>query len=232
VFTHAPEAAGDILGAPLTGENFIARVAIKAYPCFAGGQGAVAAALALHRLLEGDIDRARGNIRVVLADVPLVRRQIADPGRVTPRSREAADHSLQFLIAVALIDGTFGLAQFDNERWNDPNVRALMARLDMTTDADLARRGGEAYPCALHATGRDGRAYDVEILTPPGFSPDGPDAATVMEKFNRITADRLAPAARDRIVAQVMALDAAPNCNSLMQALIPSANSAGSAQPR
>ena len=28
-----------------------------------------------------------------------------------------------------------------------------MARLDITTDADLARRAGEAYPCALHATG-------------------------------------------------------------------------------
>jgi 2-methylcitrate dehydratase len=232
VFAHAPEAAGDILSAPLTGENFIARVAIKVYPCFAGGQAPVAAALALHRLLDGDIDRVRDNIRVVLADVPLVRRQIADLGRITPRSREAADHSLQFLIAVALIDGTFGLAQFENERWNDPNVRALMARLDMTTDADLARRGGKAYPCALHATDRDGRAYEVEILTPPGFSPDGPDADTVMEKFSRMTADHLAPVARDRIIAQVMALDSAASCDPLMQALIPSANSAGSAQPR
>jgi 2-methylcitrate dehydratase len=232
VFAHAPEAAGDILGAPFTGQSFLARVAIKAYPCFAGGQGAVAAALALHRLLDGDIGRVRDNIRVVLADVPLVHRQIADPGRVTPRSREAADHSLQFLIAVALIDGTFGLAQFDNERWNHPNVRAVMTRLDMTTDADLARRGGETYPCALHATGHDGRAYDIEILSPPGFSPDGPDAETVLEKFNRLTTDRLAPAARDRIIEQVMRLDNAPDCNKLMEALLPSAHSAGSAQPR
>jgi 2-methylcitrate dehydratase len=230
VFTHTPEAAGDILGAPLTDENFIARVAIKAYPCFAGGQSVVAAALALHRLLEGDLGRLDERIRVVLADVPLVRRQIADPGRVAPRSREAADHSLQFLIAAALIDGTFGLAQFENERWNDPTVRARMARLDMTTDTDLARRAGKAYPCALHATGRNDRSYDVEILAPPGFSPDGPEITTVMEKFNRITADCLAPAARDRIIEQVMELDSAPNCNELMQAL--SANSAGSARPR
>ena len=81
---------------------------IKAYPCFAGGQSAVAAGIALHRLVGGDIDRL-ATIRVALADLPIVRRQLADPGRIEPRSREAADHSLHFLIAVALIDGTFGL---------------------------------------------------------------------------------------------------------------------------
>jgi 2-methylcitrate dehydratase len=232
VFAHEPQAAGEVLSAPLVGGSYISRAAIKAFPCFAGAQGAVAGALALHRLLGGDIPRLRGDIRIALADVPLVRRQIADPGRIAPHSREAADHSLQFLIAVALLDGTFGLAQFAGERWNDPNVRALMARLDMTTDADLARRGGEAYPCALHATGHDGCAYDVEVLAPPGFSPNGPDAETVLEKFSRITADRLAPAARDRIIAQVMGLDSAPNCHELMQALTASASSAGSAQPR
>jgi 2-methylcitrate dehydratase len=226
VFAHEPAAAGDIFGAPTPTDNFITRVAIKAYPCFAGAQCAVAAAIALHRLIEGDVDRL-ASIRVRLADLPIVCRQLADPGRIAPRSREAADHSLQFLIAVALIDGTFGLAQFENERWNDPMVCALMARLQMTTDADLARRAGEVYPCALNTVDRDGRTHDVEILAPPGFSARGPDAQTVLEKFNRITADRLAPAARERVIECVLGLDAAPSCDDLMQALTSSSNSAG-----
>jgi 2-methylcitrate dehydratase len=226
VFAHEPAAAGDILGAPSPAESFITHVAIKAYPCFAGAQCAVAAAIALHRLVEGEVDRL-ASIRVRLADLPIVRRQLADPGRVAPRSREAADHSLQFLIAVALTDGTFGLTQFENERWNDPKVRALMARLQMTTDADLGRRAGEAYPCVLGTVGRDGRAHDVEILAPPGFSPHGRDARTVLEKFNRITADQLAPAARERIIECVLGLDTAPSCNDLMQALTAPSNSRG-----
>jgi 2-methylcitrate dehydratase len=225
VFGYEPTAAGDILGAPSPAENFITHVAIKAYPCFAGAQCAVAAAIALHRLIDGGVDRL-ASICVRLADLPIVRRQLADPGRIAPRSREAADHSLQFLIAVALIDGTLGLAQFENERWNDPKVCALMARLQMTTDADLARRAGEAYPCALAAVGRDGRANDVEIVAPPGFSPHGPDARTVLEKFKRITAGHLAPAARDRVIECVLGLDATPSCNELMQALIAPSNSA------
>ena len=222
VFAHAPEFAADILGAPLPAENFISRVAIKAYPCFAGGQSAIAAALALHRRLGGKIGSLAG-IRATFADLPIVRRQLADPGRVAPASREAADHSLHFLIAVSLIDGAFGLNQFAGERWTDPQVRALMARLEMTTDADLARRASGAYPCALHATDRDGRHHAVEVLQPPGFSPDGPEAKSVVEKFSRITADCISPAARDRIVEAAMTLDKAATCEPLMRAVAPRA---------
>ena len=193
VFPRGP--AGDVFDAPLPDDSFIMRTAIKAFPCFAGGQSAVAAGIALHRLVGGNVDQLN-TIRVTLADLPIVRRWLADPGRIEPHSREAADHSLHFLIAVALNDGTFGLRQFDNARWNDPKARAMMARLDITTDADLARRAAEAYPCAVHAVGRDGRPYDVEVLQPPGFSPDGLGTATALEKFARVTEGHLRPDAR------------------------------------
>jgi 2-methylcitrate dehydratase len=216
VFPRGP--AGDIFAAPLPDDGFIMHTAIKAYPCFAGGQSAVAAAIALHRRLGGDVAQLK-TIRVALADLPIVRRWLADRGRVAPQSREAADHSLHFLIAVALRDGAFGLRQFDDARWTDPNVRALMALLDMTTDADLTRRADGAYPCALHATGHDGRPYDVEILQPPGVSADGLDAKTVLDKFASLTESHVSPDRRDRIVAAVMGLERAPSCASLMSLL-------------
>jgi len=221
VFPRGP--AGDILAAPLSDDGFIFDTAIKAYPCFAGGQSAVAAALALNAGLGGDVARLN-SIHVALADLPVVRRWLADPGRVAPQSREAADHSLHFLIAVALTDGAFGLRQFDGARWNDPNVRALMARLDMTTDAALTGRAGGVYPCALRATGPDGRTYDVEVLQPPGFAQDARElGAAVLEKFARLTKDHLTTERRDRIVAAVMGLDRAASCADLMRPLAPDA---------
>jgi 2-methylcitrate dehydratase len=216
VFPRGP--AGDILAAPMTDDGFIMATAVKAYPCFAGGQSAVAAAIALHRLVGGDIAQLKA-IRVAFADLPIVRRWLADRGRVEPQSREAADHSLHFLIAVALLDGAFGLRQFDDARWTDPRVRALMARLDMTTDAALRERAGGAYPCALHAVGHDGRPYDVENLQPPGFSTDGLDTQTVLEKFASLTERHITPDRRDRIVDAVMGLDSAPSCGGLMSLL-------------
>ena len=88
----------------------------------------------LHPQINGDVDRLK-EITVAIADTPSLRRQKDDPGRIDPNSREAADHSFNFLAAVALLDGEFGLAQFDNERWNDPKVRAVMARLEIVCDA-------------------------------------------------------------------------------------------------
>jgi 2-methylcitrate dehydratase len=216
VFPRAP--AGDIFDAPLPDDGFIMRSAIKAYPCFAGGQSAVAAGIALHGLVGGNVDQLK-TIRVALADLAAVRRWLADPGRIEPQSREAADHSLHFLIAVALNDGAFGLRQFDDARWTDAKVCALMARLEIATDAALTRRAGESYPCALHATGHDGRPYDVEVLQPPGFSPDGLDKRTVLDKFASITERHLAPETRNSLVDAVMALDKAISCKDLMRLL-------------
>jgi 2-methylcitrate dehydratase len=216
VFPHGT--AGDIFAAPLPDDSFVTRSAIKVFPCFAGGQSAVAAGIALHRLVGGNVDQLK-TIRVTLADLPIMRRWLADPGRIDPRSREAADHSLHFLIAVALDDGAFGLRQFDNARWTDPKVRALMTKLDIATDADLTRRAAAAYPCALHAIGHDGRPYDVEILEPPGFSPHGLDTQTVLDKFAGVTERHLAPDRRNRIVEAVTALDKAISCDSLMRLL-------------
>jgi 2-methylcitrate dehydratase len=216
VFPRRP--AGEIFDAPLPHDSFIMRSAIKVFPCFAGGQSAVAAGIALHRRVGGNVDQLK-TIHVALADLPIVRRWLADPGRIDPRSREAADHSLHFLIAVALTDGALGLRQFDNARWNDPKMRALMARLDITIDAELTCHAGEAYPCAIHATGRDGQPYDVEILEPPGFSPDGLDTQTVLDKFARVTERHLAPDTQSRMVDAVMALDKAISCDGLMRLL-------------
>ena len=94
-----------------------------------------------------------------------------------------------------------------------------MARLDITIDAELTRRAGDAYPCAIHATGHDGQPYDVEILELPGFSPNGLDMPTVLDKFASVTERHLAPGRRNRIVDAVMALDKAMSCDGLMQLL-------------
>jgi 2-methylcitrate dehydratase len=175
-------------------------------------------ALDMHRQTGDDIDKLT-HIKVALADAPFMRRQKDDPGRINPTSREAADHSFNFLAAVSLIDGAFGLAQFDNERWNDPKVRALMGRLEIVCDASLNARAPGGFPCAISATGQDGRKYLAEVLDPPGFSRHGIAEGAVIEKFNAITAPHLGQSARDRVIEAALALDKSPSCAGLAQAL-------------
>jgi 2-methylcitrate dehydratase len=208
--------------APLSDESYIMRANIKAYPCLATGQAIVAAGIELHRQVErtlnGDLARVV-HIRVTMADMPFLRRQKDDPGRIDPTSREAADHSFNFLAAVALIDGEFGLAQFDNERWNDPKVRAVMARLAIDVDGQLNARAPGSFPCRMEARCDDGTMLVADIPDPPGCSRHGLDASAVTAKFNAVTAAHLDAHARELIIEAVMGLDRSTSCADLTEAL-------------
>jgi 2-methylcitrate dehydratase len=206
------------LTAPLAVDSYIMRANIKAYPCLATGQGIVAAGIELHGRIGGDIDRLR-HIRVMIADKPFLRRQKDDPGRINPTSREAADHSFNFLAAVALVDGKFGLAQFDNERWNDPKVRAVMGRLEIAVDDALNDGPPGSFPCSIVAEDVDGRAWRVDIPEPPGFSRHGLDAGAVTQKFHAITADQLSQASRERIIGAVLQLPECSSCSDFTASL-------------
>ena len=206
-----------LLAAPMPDDLYIMRANVKMYPCLATGQAAVAAALRLREMAGGDI-AALEKIDVVMADYPIVRKQQADEARIRPRSREAADHSFNFLVAVSLIDGEFGLRQYENERWFDPQVVALMARLAMTSSADLAARAPGAYPCQLRARHRDGRELVADVPFPPGFSRGGLESGVVTEKFMAISAAHAPMEARAAIVEAVAGLDRAASLVRLMSA--------------
>jgi 2-methylcitrate dehydratase len=206
------------LTAPLPADGYIMRANIKAYPCLATGQAIVAAGIALHDKIKGEVERLH-HVRVAMADMPFLRRQKDDPGRINPTSREAADHSFNFLAAVSIIDGEFGLAQFDNQRWDDPQVRAVMAKLDIAVDAELNRRSPGSFPCVMTARDADGREIVVEMPDPPGFSRHCLNKAAVTRKFNAVTAPHLDGASRARIIDAVLSLDRSPSCAGLTQAL-------------
>src|SRR5262249_45025107 len=144
LFAGGPKEA---LGSALDG-SAILRAHVKIYPCVNTAQSAVAAAIRLNAAIKDDVERI-ARIEVTMPDYRVIRRHQDDEGRKDPKTREAADHSFPFLIAVALIDGRLGPAQFDNERWNDPQVRSLMARIALKRDASLNLGADAGYPCAM-----------------------------------------------------------------------------------
>jgi 2-methylcitrate dehydratase len=213
----AEEDARTVLSAPLAAESCVDRAKIKAYPSLATSQAAVTAALELHRALGSEVARI-AKLDFIMADYPILRRQAADPGRLDPQSKESADHSFPFLIAVALIDGALGLAQYDNDRWHDPKVRALMAKISMGFDPDWVRRAPQSYPASLTVHLEDGGTRRAEVPYAPGAAPGGVTADAVIEKFHRV-ADRLGAAARERVIAEALGLAQAASPQRLLQLL-------------
>jgi 2-methylcitrate dehydratase len=61
--------------------------------------------------------------------------------RWNPTSRETADHSIPYVVAAALTDGCVGPRQFKDDRLWDPELRALMQKIEVVANDEFT----EAY---------------------------------------------------------------------------------------
>ena len=85
-----------------------------------------------------------------------------------PKRRETADHSLPYVIAVALADGRVTKASFAPDRVADPALRPLMARVTVVEDPEITRtwRTKPAYEFVVSL--RDGRSRRIRVDHPRG----------------------------------------------------------------
>ncbi len=56
-----------------------------------------------------------------------------------PDSRETADHSIPYVVAAALMDGTVTPRQFDDDHRSNPELRALLGKIEVVANADFTQ---------------------------------------------------------------------------------------------
>ncbi|MDX1483360.1 MAG: MmgE/PrpD family protein [Alphaproteobacteria bacterium] len=207
-----------VLSEPYAGASAILANHVKAYPCVATGQAAVAAALELHDKVKGQT-RSIAGIDIIMSDYAYVRGQQTDPGRSNPQSHAAADHCFPFTVAVALVDGEMTPRQYENERWFDPEIVALMGRTTMGNDAALNEKAPVAFPCRVEVTMEDGAKHAAEVLFPPGYSKGRLDRGEVIEKFEAFTGPMISDARMEAIKNLALRLDELESVDELMAAL-------------
>ena len=206
--------------APALEDFRIEHASIKAYPSVMTSQAPVAAALEARSRLAGSA-REIERIELRIADIEMVRSHVDSPGRRHPATRETADHSIHFLVAVALLDGQLTPRQFDGERWHDPEVLATMDRIEVTVDPSLPNNL-DTFPCGIRLTLRSGETAEAEVFYHPGhFHDGGMNAATVGAKFDVYAAKQLDEGRRGRVKDFILALDTQPNVRPLMDLLRP-----------
>src|SRR5437867_11836391 len=80
----------------------------------------------------------------------------SEPAKWDPRTRETADHSLPYLLAVALRDGAITSASFELDRVLDPSLRPLMNKIRISEDEEFTRQ----FPVTLPS--------EIEVVTTTG----------------------------------------------------------------
>lgn len=130
--------------------------------------------------------------------------------RTVVRSREQADHSLPFLVAVALLDGEVMPEQYEPGRMVAEDVQSLLRCVKVYPHAGFSRRFPAEMPCRVQVTLREGRVLVAEAADYPGFVTRGRTWEFVREKFERLAAPHTTVALRDRISAAVAGLERLP----------------------
>lgn len=106
-----------------------------------------------------------------------------EPEKWDPRTRETADHSIPFLVAMALHDGAVTPASFTAERIADPSLRALMSKMTMSEGAGFTENYPQQYNCRIEVHSKNGEARAAATSYPKGHKQNPLSDREVGQKF-------------------------------------------------
>ena len=123
------------------------------------------------------------------------------------RTKEQADHSLPYLLAVSLLDGDVQPAQFKPDRIVKPDVQALLKKVSVRPNHEYT----EEYPAKMLAkiTVRlqDGKVIEHEVQDYPGLASRPFTWEDSVEKFDRLVTGRADKGLSEEIKDAVRSLE-------------------------
>jgi 2-methylcitrate dehydratase len=123
------------------------------------------------------------------------------------RTKEEADHSLPYLLAVALLDGAVLPAQYAPERVAAADVQALLRRVRVRPDDDLTARFPAEHACRLRVVLDDGSVLAATRSDYEGFLTRPMSRQRAREKFDGLAAPVAGPELGAQIADAVAALE-------------------------
>jgi len=132
----------------------------------------------------------------------------SEPEKWNPQTRETADHSLPYLLALGFIDGRIRADSFSAARMRDPAVHALMSRIRIRENEAFTRAFPARMISEIRVTARDGRRLTETASYPKGHANNPMTAADVERKFRQLAGDVMETGAVDALLAKLAAVDA------------------------
>lgn len=195
------------------GERYaVSRVWTKVYPCC----GVLhTAAQALHALrLEHGIEHAA----IARVRVGTNKRAIALNGEVAPRETMAAQYSLPFTAAVALVRDPKDPRSYNGDALDDPVVCELARRIELYADPEMEALYPR-YGARAEVRLSDGRTLDTKLLDAHGTPADPCSEDEAKEKFRCLASVSSTGDSIAEVLSLVERLETLPSVAPLSKAL-------------
>ncbi len=185
----------------------VRRTIIKKYDAEIHSQSAIEGALELqarHGFRGADVER----VEIEIFDVAFHIIGGGEEGDKTAvRTKEEADHSLPYMVAVALLDGHVLPEQYRAERIRRDDVQDLLRRVHVRASADHSARFPDEMPATVTITLKDGRRLSIDKADYEGFHTRPMAWDAVVAKFDRLAAAHAGPELRAAIAETVARLE-------------------------
>ncbi|GAB3511257.1 MmgE/PrpD family protein [Phytohabitans suffuscus] len=158
--------------------------------------------VAEHRFTAADVADIR--VRLTAGIAPLV-----DGNPLTT-------HNLQYILAVALVDGEVTQAQTAPDRRADPALGELAGRITLVHDPSLGTARKIVGPTQMTVRLRDGRIFEDGRDDPRGGTAHPATDQEIERKFRRLARQALAAERAEQIIAEVRRLPELPSLRGVV----------------
>jgi 2-methylcitrate dehydratase len=171
---------------------------VKYYPAEYHAQTAVWAALDLRKKVEGDpLKRiAYVGVETQEAGYSILGK---DSEKWAPETRETADHSLPYIVTMALLEGKVDNGSYAARKLRDPEVREFMRRVAVKEDKALTEAYPGSIPNRVTVKLDDGRMLSVQVDDPRGHPKNPMTEEEIEQKFRLLTKGILKEAQAERV---------------------------------
>ena len=140
------------------------------------------------------------------------------PEKWRPATRETADHSMPYIIAAVLIDGTFSDEIFSDARLRDPRLLRMIDRIEVKEDPAYTRVAREKLPCRIAIRTRGGELRTASVDYPRGHHCNPMSDDEVNAKFRGLAQRVLPEKAAGQVLETLWRIDAAPDFDAVFEA--------------
>jgi len=197
------------------GTEFLsADVGIKPYACCASSHSAVDAVRQLvhvHRIIPSDVEK------VFVKTASGVKVQCGF--EYEPLGVLQAQMSLQYIIAVSLLEGKALVKQFSEDKIADPRILALARRVEILLDDGIEKVYPDRYANKVEVVLRNGERFETRIDFPTGSSENPMTFSQVVEKFESLASHVVRKDRIDAIIKKVDGVEKLDDIRDLTQLL-------------
>ncbi|MCK4392827.1 MmgE/PrpD family protein, partial [Candidatus Bipolaricaulota bacterium] len=145
---------------------------------------------------------------------------LSDPSKYKPTTKETADHSLPYCVAVAIAKGNVLPSDFEEEALKDPFVWELLPRINVVADPEIDALFPKVKRAIVTITTRDGATYSRQEDFAKGRAERPLTDEELIGKFRANASGVTMQAHLDEIVQATLNLEEINNLRDYMKLLI------------